>query len=319
MKALITGISGQDGAFLSKRLIQLGIKVFGTTRNLDNGNFKRLELLGITEQINLVELDPTNKNDVFEICSEINPDWIINLSGQSSVGQSHVDVYETINSNILPVINFLEYIRFSKKDIRFYQASSSEIFGNPSSLPITLNHEKSPNSPYGLSKSIALDYLEFYRDNYNIFACSGILFNHESFLRDDRFFLKKLISESVKVKNGLQDKIELGNLDISRDFGYADDYMEAVIKIISHTVPKNYLVCSGNSTKLKDIVSYVLEKLNLDSEVVSIKKELIRGTEIDLNYGDPNPIKSELNWISSVNIFDVVDEMIVYEQRKQTK
>ena len=319
MKVIITGISGQDGAFLSKRLVNLGIQVFGTTRNLDNGNFERLKLLGIFEKINLVVLDPTIKDDVFNICREINPDWIINLSGQSSVGQSHIDIYETINSNILPVINFLEYIRFSKKNIRFYQASSSEIFGNPISLPITINHKKSPNSPYGFSKSVALDYLDFYRDHYNVFACSGILFNHESFLRDDRFFLKKLICESLKVKNGLQDKIELGNLDISRDFGYADDYMEAVIKIINHSEPKNYLVCSGKPTKLKDIVSYVLVKLNIDSKVVSIKKELIRGTEIELNYGDPTLIKSELKWTSNVKIFDVIDEMIDYEQRKQTK
>jgi GDPmannose 4,6-dehydratase len=260
--------------------------------------------------VNIVECDLCDPNSVNHVLNEISPKIIFNLSGQSSVGQSHWDGLNTMNSNILPVINILEFIRLNKISIKFYQASSSEIFGNPEQLPITINSSQNPNSPYGVSKSIALKIIKCYRDAYNIFACSGILFNHESYLRDNRFFLKKLIKESVEIKKGKKSKIKLGNLNVYRDFGSAEEYMNGVIKIINHNEPKDFIICTGKATKLEDIARYVLNKLNLDHDVIEIDKMLQRNSEIQINYGDNSVTEEILNWSPSRTIYSVIDEMI---------
>lgn len=309
-KVIITGISGQDAAFLSKQLLLLGHCVFGVTRTLKTFDISNLKKLEIDQKVNIVECDLCDSESVGHILKEISPKIIFNLSGQSSVGQSHWDGLNTMHSNILPVINILEFIRLAQKEIKFYQASSSEIFGNPEKLPITINSKQNPNSPYGISKSIALKITRYYRDAYNIFACSGILFNHESHLRDNRFFLKKLIKESVEIKKGKKSKIKLGNLNLYRDFGSAEEYMNAVIKIVSYNEPKDFIICTGKPTKLEDIALYVLKKLNLGPEVIEFDRSLQRNSEIEINYGDNSITKEQLNWTPTKTIFLVIDEMI---------
>ena len=309
-KVIISGISGQDAAFLSKKLISLNYHVYGITRSIKSFDNSNLKKLGIETKVNIVECDLCDPNSVNQILHDISPKIIFNLSGQSSVGQSHWDGINTLNSNILPVLNILEFIRANQVNIKFYQASSSEIFGNTEQLPIKINSIQNPNSPYGISKSIALEIIRCYREAYNIFACSGILFNHESHLRDNRFFLKKLIKQSVDIKKGKSAVIKLGNLNVYRDFGSAEEYMDGVIKIIDHSEPNDFIICTGKATKLEDIVKYVLNKLSLDYSVIEIDKTLQRNSEIQINYGDNSRTEEILGWSPSKTIYSVIDEMI---------
>jgi GDPmannose 4,6-dehydratase len=318
LKALITGISGQDAAFLAHNLLKENFEVFGVTRKLRN-NFNNLQLLGIKEKVQIFECDLTNIDGFKNDFDKIGPDIIFNLSGQSSVGQSHLEVRETIISNTLPVLNMLEYIRLHNMNIRFYQACSSEIYGNTEELPINLKSETKPNSPYGLSKNMALDLVRYYRSSYQIFACAGILFNHESFLRDDRFFIKKVIKESFKIKSGESSFIKLGNLQIERDFGSAQEYMEAVIKIATFSEPREFIICSGKVTKLQDIVKYIISKLDLSMDVVISTSENLRSNEIMVNYGDNTESLNLLKWAPERDIFDIVDEMISFENKNQLR
>jgi GDPmannose 4,6-dehydratase len=311
---IITGITGQDGTYLAKLLLEKGYNVIGTTRSYSSDNFKKAKILGVEESKVKIEVcDLTDYSSIYRLLDENRPSMIFNLAAQSSVFNSFQQPIGTIDFNIKSTLNFLEIIRGFYPNIKFYQAVSSEIFGNSNSLPITEKSILNPQSPYAISKATDYMLVKLYRESYNLKVCSGILFNHESILRDNNFFIKKLIENAVKIKNNQLDKLILGNLKIKRDFGYSPLYVEAMYKMLFLEKYDDYIICSGKSFLLENIVFYVLDKLNLSKEVLVIDPSLFRPSEIEEIYGDNSKAKHDLNWNYDYDFFKVIDEMIDFE------
>jgi len=299
-KAIITGISGQDGSYLALLLLQKGYEVYGISRDILNFPDKNLRYLGIEKEVKVIELAQLDKEKVQKILSKIQPDELYNLSSQSSVGYSFQDPYDTLNYNILSVLFWLEGIRKISPGTRFYQASSSEMFGNVRSgdLPLKESLVFNPASPYGISKASAHWLAVNYRTANNVFAACGILFNHESPLRGPNFVVKKVINQAVKIAMGLQkDPLVLGNLNIQRDWGYAPDYVLAMWEILQLGEASDFLICSGNVMSLQELVGKVFDQLNINiEEYLRQDSMLLRPKELDIIYGDNTKAKSLLNW-----------------------
>lgn len=317
--ALITGITGQDGAYLAKFLLEKGYSVVGLTRSYNQENLRGLTYLGIKDRITIKECDLLDLSNVISILSEFKPDEIYNLASQSSVGLSFSQPVGTINFNIVSVLNLQEAIRTVIPSAKFYQASSSEMFGNVQTLPISEFSVIHPTSPYAISKAAAHWSVVNYRESYGLFACCGILFNHESYLRSPNFFVKKVMQQAIKIQRGEQKVLKVGNLDIKRDFGYAPDYIKAMWLMLQKETPKDYVICSGQSVYLKDIVYYIFDKLNLDKNKIEIDKSLFRPNEIQNIYGCSEKAKKELAWQYDKNFFEVLDILIKEEISNEQK
>jgi len=298
--ALITGVTGQDGAYLSRFLLEKGYKVIGITRDRLDIDYRNLRYLDIESEVELIELPQLDKDRMRRILEKRRPDEIYNLSSQSSVGYSFVDPYNTLHYNILSVLYWLEVIKSSGAPIRYYQASSSEMFGNvrPSDLPLRESLVFHPASPYGISKAAAHWLAINYRESNGIFSACGILFNHESPLRGNRFVVKKITNTAVKIMMGLyQGKLKLGNLNIQRDWGYAPEYIKAMWLMLQQEQPGDFLICSGNVLSLNDLVHMVFQKLNLDvDKYVEQDEALLRPNDLEIIYGDNSKAKSLLGW-----------------------
>lgn len=316
--ALITGISGQDGCYLSKLLIENKYKVYGLTRNNNNVNLAGLQYLQISEQINIIECDLLDISQVIKVLKTIAPNVIYNLAAQSSVSLSFQQPIGTFSFNTLSVFNLLEAIRLVDSTIKFYQASSSEMFGKINKLPITEDSEFHPLSPYAISKAAAHWTCVNYRESYGMFICCGILFNHESYLRSNHFFIKKVITTAIEIKNGEKRLLEVGNILIKRDFGYAPEYVKAMYSMMNLKSPKNYIICSGQSVSLKAIIEYVFEKVGLNSSRYRVSEALYRPADIDDIYGDSGKVKQELGWDYNLSIENVLDKLIEEELRNRT-
>jgi len=311
--ALITGITGQDGAFLARFLIQKGYKVIGTSRSLKESNLFRLEYLGVKEKVNLLNIDLTNQKIVSESIEEYKPDEIYNLAAQSSVGLSFKTPLDTFHYNTISVTNLLESIRVTNKNIKFYQASSSEMFGNVSSdkLPIRETLHFNPASPYGVSKASAHWLTVNYRESYNLYTCCGILFNHESCLRGDNFVVKKIINTALKIKSGEDDTLTLGNLTISRDWGYAPKYVEAMWKMLQMEQPDDYVICSSNNDTLQNLVVKIFEKLDLDlNKHLRFNQKYMRPSDLSIMYGDNSKARTLLDWDYDLTTNNLIDLLI---------
>lgn len=312
--AIITGITGQDGAYLSKLLLEKNYKIIGILRCENKANLKKsignLEYLGIVSKITFDFCNLLDFSSVVKIIKKYEPDEIYNLAAQSSVGLSFNQPLETLNFNVLSAANILEAIRKNKKTIKFYQASSSEMFGAANNLPFTENSTLYPVSPYGISKAAAHLTTINYREAFSLFAVSGILFNHESVLRKDGFIVKKIIESAISIKKGRQKILEVGNIDIKRDFGYAPRYAEAIYLMMQNNKPDDYIICSGKSISLKKIIYYVFDKLKVDKNRIIINQSLYRPMEIKDIYGDSNKAKNELRWTYNMNFFEVLDILI---------
>jgi len=309
--AIITGVTGQDGAYLSQLLLGKEYEVVGLVRSYNAKNIDKLEYLGITDKIVFEECDLLDFSSIMRIINKYKPSEIYNLAAQSSVGLSFEQPIGTMSFNILSVMNLLEAIRFCDKSIRFYQASSSEMYGKVAQLPITEETPMHPVSPYAVSKASAHWATVNYRESFGIFACCGVLFNHESALRSDIFFVKKIILEAIKVKKGLRKNVTVGNLSVSRDFGYAPDYVEAMWRMLQTSKPNDYIISSGESIKLRNIVEYVFDKLKIDSTKIVVDEKLFRPGEIQEIYGDSSKAKNELGWNYTKDFFEVLDMLIV--------
>ena len=311
--ALITGVTGQDGAYLSKKLLDEGYKVIGLTRSYNSINTKRLSFLGIFDSVEMKEVDLMDFTSVLKIIENFNPSVIYNLSAQSSVGLSFEQPIGTVNYNIMSVLNILEVIRLVNPLIRFYQASSSEIFGNViTEFPITESTPHRPASPYGVSKSTAYWLTVNYRNSYGLYACSGILFNHESPLRSGNFFVKKVIDSAIEILRNKRSTLEVGNLEVKRDFGFSPDYMEAVYLMMQqpNNLVDDYVICSGRSISLKQLVDHVFNYLNIPLKKIIVKKELFRPNEIFDIYGDSSKAKKALGWVYDKDFFQVLESII---------
>jgi len=244
------------------------------------------------------------------------PDEIYNLAAQSSVSRSFQDPVETLQFNILSVTNLLESILHTDKNIRFYQASSSEMFGSINALPLTENSIFHPVSPYGISKASAHWITINYRESFGLFTTSGILFNHESVLRESHFIIKKIIRSAIDIQNGRQDFLEVGNIDIKRDFGYAPKYVEAMYLMMQHERPDDYIIATGKSLSIREIIYYVFEKMNISKEKIKINQTFFRPNEIINIYGDASKARAKLGWKYTMSFFQVLDILIEEERIK---
>ena len=305
--AIITGITGQDGAYLSDLLLKKRYKVIGLIRKDAEENFFGLEYLEIKDKITFKKCDLLNLADVVAVFKKFKPREVYNLAAQSSVGMSFKNPHETINFNILSVLNLLEAIKKVDKNIRFYQASSSDMFGNIDKLPVTEKSIIHPASPYAISKATGHWMTVNYRESYGLFACCGILFNHESYLRTETFFVKKIIRTAIDIQNGKQKDLRVGDIDLRRDFGYAPDYVRAIWLMLQQKTPKDFLVCSGESISLREIVNYVFDKLKIDKSKIIVDESFFRPNDIQNIYGDNRKAKEELGWKYDKTFFDVLD------------
>lgn len=313
--AIITGITGQDGSYLAKLLVEKGYKVIGTTRSYNQSSTEKLKYLGISESVKIEEADMSDVFSTIKLITKYNPDEIYNLAAQSSVGLSFEQPIGTLQYNITSVLNILEAIRMSNPKIKFYQASSSEMYGKVKKLPITEDTALHPLSPYAISKATAYWTVVNYRESYNLFACNGILFNHESYLRSNNFFVKKIIRESIAISKYKQELLKVGNIDIKRDFGFTPDYVEAMWLLLQHTTAEDITICSGQSIYLRDIINHVFESLKISKHKLIIDEKLFRPVDIEDMYGDNSKAKNLIGWNYTKNFFDVLDLLLEEELR----
>jgi GDP-mannose 4,6-dehydratase len=311
--AIITGVSGQDGIYLAKFLLQKGYRVVGTLRSYRNTNYKNFKYLNIENNIIFEEIDLLDISNVIRIFQKYKPDEIYNLAAQSSVGLSYEQPIGTFYFNTASVNNILEAIRLTSPFVKMYQASSSEMYGSVSHMPIDLNTSLCPVSPYGISKAASYLMTKTYRDAYGIFVCNGILFNHESFLRSDNFFIKKVIKNALMIKDKKIDKLVVGNLAAKRDFGYAPKYVEAMWMMMQMDQADDFIICSGVSIKLRDIVEYVFDKIGINKKLIIEDNKFFRPNEISDIYGNNFKAKSVLKWEYNYSFFDILDLLIEEE------
>ncbi len=315
--ALIIGVSGQDGAYLSKLLLKNKYRVVGTSRDAQISAFKGLNYLGLLHRIETISMSPIDFRSVLDTIKKIKPDEIYNLSGQSSVGLSFDQPVETFDSISVSTLNVLEAIRFVGPKIKFYNASSGEMFGETGSKPADEKTPFNPKSPYAVAKAAAHWQVSVYRESYGIFACSGVLFNHESPLRPSRFVTKKIIEAACKIGNGKNDRLTLGNIDISRDWGYAPEYVEAMWKMMSQPKPEDYVIATGKTYKLKDFISSAFSYFNLNWEnYVTFDQSLHRPSEILVGSANPSKAKKLLSWEAKSMMPDVIEKMIINQLKK---
>ncbi len=317
--AIIIGITGQDGSYLAKLLLCKEYKVFGVTRDVLDYNDKNLRFLGISDDVTLIELSSLDPVRIIKVLKKIKPDEVYNLSSQSSVGFSFVDPLSTLNFNILSVLNWLEAIKKVNHGIKFYQASSSEMFGNvrPSDLPLKESLIFRPASPYGISKAAAHWLTVNYREAYNLFSACGILFNHESCLRGSNYVVKKIINAAVKIKLRLRtESIKVGNTSVKRDFGYAPHYVEAMWGILQHEEAEDFLICSGNVMSLNELIDKVMLHLQLDREkYITIDPQLFRPVDLEKIYGDNTKAKNKLHWDYNLTNDELINHLVEDEFR----
>jgi GDPmannose 4,6-dehydratase len=309
--ALICGVSGQDGAYLAQLLLQKGYQVWGTSRDAQMSSFKNLVSLGIKEKVQLLSMAITDFRSVLQVLSFCRPQEIYNLSGQSSVGLSFEQPVETLESIATGTLNILESIRFLRLESRFYNAGSSECFGDTGGVPATENTPFRPRSPYGVAKATAFWQVANYREAYGIFACSGILFNHESPLRPERFVTQKIVTGACRIARGKQETLRLGNLDIWRDWGWAPEYVLAMHRMLQQDQAQDYVIATGKSNSLRDFVRLTFEALGLDwQKYVQTEPMLLRPTDITKTIGNPAKAKAELGWQAHWDLPMIIEAMV---------
>ena len=313
-KALVCGVSGQDGAYIARLLLEKGYEVYGGSRDSQMSTFNNLNSLGIKNDINLLSVNLNDFRSTLQSIIKIKPDEIYNLSGQSSVGLSYEQPVETLESISIGTLNILESIRFSNADIKFYNAGSSECFGDTKDNAADENTLFQPRSPYAVAKSTAFWLVSSYRESYNINASTGILFNHESPLRPDRFVTKKIISTACKIVKDKSLKLKLGNLDITRDWGWAPEYVEAIWLMLQTEFPEDYVIATGESNSLKDFIKTTFEYLGLNYQDHVISDDnLFRPSDLKIGRANPTKAETKLGWKAKSKMKDVIEKMIEFE------
>lgn len=316
-KALIVGISGQDGAYLAQYLLQKGYEVHGTSRDAEIGSFGGLVKLGIRDEVILHSMSLIDFRSVMQTVMTVHPDEIYNLAGQTSVGLSFVQPVEALESITIGTLNILEVIRFHKLKVKFYNAASSECFGDTVDGPANEMTPFCPRSPYAVAKSTAFWLVSNYRNAYDIFACSGILFNHESPLRPQRFVTKKIINSACLNKLGNSNKLKLGNLNISRDWGWAPEYVDAMARIVALEEPKDFVIATGKTTSLESFVEKAFSCLDMDYRAyIEQDDSYRRPLDILCSKADPTRAAVELGWKAVFSVEQIIEKMIDNEMRE---
>jgi len=310
-KALICGISGQDGGYLAQLLLEKGYEVFGTSRDAQLSSFNNLKALGIYDLVDLRSMGLNDFRSTLQVLKQVNPDEVYNLAGQSSVGLSFDQPVETMESISFGTLNLLEAIRFLELPVRFYNAGSGECFGNVSGKPADENTPFRPRSPYAVAKAAAYWEVANYREAYGLYACSGILFNHESHLRPERFVTQKIVSAASRIASGSKEILKLGTMDIQRDWGYAPEYVDAMWRMLQQDKADDYVIATGKSHSLKAFVKAAFSTVGLDweSHVVS-DPHLYRPSDIMTVTANPQKAKEVLGWKAKMTMHDVVREMM---------
>ena len=312
--ALVTGVSGQDGSYLAKLLIAKGYTVWGTSRDAQMASFRNLDRLKIRENVRLESVALGDFRSVIQVLFKAQPDEIYNLAGQSSVGLSFDQPVETQDSIYLGTLNLLEAIRFTGKKIKLYNACSSECFGDLKDEAATEESPFRPRSPYAVAKAAAFWQVSNYREAYHIFACSGILFNHESTLRPERFVTKKIASAATRIARGELRELRLGNIDVQRDWGWAPEYVEAMYLMLQQEEPDDYVIATGSTRPLRDFVEVAFKQVGLDwREHTVVDKSLFRPTELSIGRANPSKAASRLGWKAQIHMDDVARMMVQAE------
>lgn len=335
-KAIITGITGQDGAYLAELLLNKGYKVYGTYRRTASVNFWRIEELDIRnhENLHLIEYDLTDQSNSIRMVSEIQPDEIYNLAAQSFVGVSFEQPLTTAHITGLGCVHLLEAIRIINPKIKFYQASTSEMFGLVQEIPQTEKTPLYPRSPYGVAKLYAHWMVINYRESYDIFATSGILFNHESPLRGQEFVTRKITDTVAKIKLGKMDCLELGNMDAKRDWGFAKEYVEGMYLMLQVDKPDTYVLATNRTETVRDFVKMAFKAVDIELEfqgtnedeiaidkatgktVVKVNTKFYRPAEVDLLIGNPKKAKIELGWEPKCTLEELCSMMVKEDLRR---
>lgn len=335
-KAIVTGVTGQDGAYLAQFLLAKDYKVYGTYRRTSSVNFWRIEELGIQDDPNLelVEYDLTDQANSISMVEKIRPNEIYNLAAQSFVGVSFEQPITTAQITGLGPLHLLEAIRQVDTSIKFYQASTSEMFGKVQEIPQSEKTPFYPRSPYGVAKLYAHWMVINYRESYDMFATSGILFNHESPLRGKEFVTRKITDSVAKIKLGLLDCVELGNLDAKRDWGYAKDYIEGMYLILQADTPDTFVLATNRTQTVRDFVKMAFKGADIELEfsgqgidevakdattgkiVVKINPKFYRPAEVEFLIGDPKKTKDELGWEPKTTLEELCAMMVKEDLRR---
>ena len=335
--ALITGISGQDGAYLSKLLLEKGYRVIGGDRRTASGSLWRLDELGVLNDIDLIDFELAELTNIQRVIEKNHIDELYNLAAQSFVKASFEMPLMTSDITGIGVVRILESIRKINPSIKFYQASSSEMFGKVAEIPQTENTPFYPRSPYAVSKLFAHWMTINYREAYSLHAVSGILFNHESPLRGEEFVTRKITIGFAKIKNGDFDCLELGNLDASRDWGFAGDYVKGMWMMLNNDIPQDYVLSTGMTHTIKEYIEEVSqyydfnilwngtdeEMVGIDTksnkEIIKINPKYYRPTEVDILKGNPSKAQNELGWKNEVNFKELAKMMAESDLKKYYK
>ena len=311
--ALVTGVTGQDGAYISKLLLEEGYDIYGTFRRLSTPNFWRLQHLGIFEKINLVPFDLSDMSSIIEAIKISEPDEIYNFAAQSFVGASFEQPIVTGDVSGLGVTKFLEAIRQLSPSVKFYQASTSEMFGSTGSNEKALTEDDHfrPLSPYSAAKLYGHWVTKIYREAYHLFACSGILFNHESPIRGMDFVTRKISNTVAKIKLGLEKELRLGNLNAKRDWGYAPEYVEAVWRIMQQKEPEDFIIATGEAHSVQNFIEIAFGTVGLDwQKFVKVDKRFLRPLDVECLVGDSSNAKAKLGWSPKTKFKDLAKMMV---------
>lgn len=313
--AVICGVSGQDGAYLAQLLLQKGYRVVGTARDAQMSSFANLERLGIRQQVTVVSMAINDFRSVLQVLAKHEPDEIYNLAGQSSVGLSFEQPVETLESISIGTLNLLEGIRFLNKGMRLYNASSGECFGDTGDAPADENTPFRPRSPYAVAKAAAFWQVANYREAYGLFASSGILFNHESPLRPERFVTQKIVRAACRIAAGSQERLQLGNLDIQRDWGWAPEYVDAMWRMLQQTTPQDFVIATGETHPLQDFVAEAFSAVGLHwHDHVDTNLSLLRPSDIRVSRAATDRAADKLGWVAQTHMREVVKQMVSSEQ-----
>lgn len=332
--ALITGIRGQDGAYLARLLLEKGYEVYGADRRSGDSGFWRLKELGIERDVKVRYMDLLELTNIMREIERIRPDEVYNLAAQSFVQVSFEQPILTADIDAMGVLRLLEALRIIRPETRFYQASTSEMFGRVQAIPQNEKTPFYPRSPYSVAKLFGHWITVNYRESYNIFACSGILFNHESPLRGLEFVTRKLTHGIAKIKHGLQDRIVVGNLDSKRDWGYAPEYVEAMWLMLQQSEPDDYVIATGETHSVREFIEHAfkhagfdiiwngkgLEEKGIDRKtgrvVVEVSPEFFRPAEVDILIGDASKARERLGWSPNTRFEDLVRIMVETDLRR---
>ena len=296
---------------MAQLLLKAGYHVFGTSRDAQVGGTANLARLGLAGRVTMLSMAPNDFRSVLQVLDKVRPDEIYNLAGQSSVGLSFDQPVETLESHAVATLNLLESLRFMKLDARFYSAGSSECFGDTGTAAADENTPFRPRSPYAVAKATAFWEVANYREAYGLYACTGILFNHESPLRPERFVTQKIVRTAARISAGSAERLRLGNLDIGRDWGWAPEYVQAMWQMLQQPQPEDFVIATGQTNTLEDFVARAFGHFDLDwHDHVDIDRSLFRPSDLKLSRANPAKAKAQFGWEAKTDMSAVITHMI---------